>query len=219
MRQNSIARSIILLLPAFLSGCTNFTAQRVDISQPPSKTTPRGIFVPDEVPILVVSNGQAKIVMVRSADRGTSIQFSTFLAKHEVELDFQDTGELSKLVSNQDSTLIPNAIIDLAKSVAGKLPSGLGLSKSEAQSSSLQVYKIEFRNGEISRLVPLLDQTNSKFVSVPISAPTNDVNNGGGAGTGIDVTNAENEPNKAVDKSQAGDKKTTKPKPPKAGAQ
>jgi hypothetical protein len=161
--------SLRLILPlAFTvtASCTTFTARQVDLTQDLAKV-PHGILVPEEIPLLVIANGQASIVMVRSPNRATAISFGAFLAKHDVELDFEATGHLSKVVSNQDATAIPTALIDLAKTVADKLPTGLGLSASSGQSNAMQIYSIIFKDGAIDSLKPLLDDTTAKFVSVP----------------------------------------------------
>lgn len=203
---------LALLFTAALGGCTSFTGTRVDLSRNPSEI-PHGILVQDEVPLLVISNGQASIVMVKSADRGSVLQFSAFLAKHDVELDFNATGGLSKIISNQDSTALPLSLVDLAKTVAEKLPAGLGLSKSESQSSAMQIYSIEFKDGKIEKLVPLLKGDSAIFVPVPFnpiaagSTSIEDVNDQAGAG---------DKPEKSAD--SAPDKSKKKPPPaPKPG--
>lgn len=179
--------SLALLFTAALGGCTSFTGTRVDLSRNPSEI-PRGILVQDEVPLLVISNGQASIVMVKSADRGSVLQFSAFLAKHDVELDFNATGGLSKIISNQDATALPLSLVELAKTVAEKLPAGLGLSKSESRSNAIQIYRIRFEKGEVVELVPLLKGDSAIFVDVPYSpiaaggTPIQDVNDQTGAG-------------------------------------
>ena len=198
---------LALLFTAALGGCTSFTGTRVDLSKAPSEI-PHGILVPDEVPLLVISNGVASIVMVRSADRGSVLQFSAFLAKHDVELDFNATGGLGKIISNQDATALPLSLVDLAKSVAEKLPAGLGLSKSESQSSAIQIYRIRFENGEVVELVPLLNEKSARFVDVPYNpvaaggTPIEDVNDQAGAG---------DKPEKPAD--SAPDKSKKKPPP------
>ncbi|HEX8482763.1 MAG TPA: hypothetical protein VF650_12750 [Allosphingosinicella sp.] len=138
-----------------LGACANFTAERVDLSGPPERL-PRGLIVHDQVPLLVVENGHASIIMVQSPDRGTAIRFSSFLAKHDLTLEFATTGGLSKVVSNQDSTAFPLKLLDLAKPLTDKLPAAFGLSGAAAgASSSIQIYNIVFEGGKIAALEPL----------------------------------------------------------------
>jgi len=49
----------------------------------------------------------------------------------------------------------------------GKFPDGLGLSKSEAAATRIQIYSIEFKDGQVLKLHPLLDEDAAKYLEVP----------------------------------------------------
>lgn len=139
-----------------LSACTSFTAEQVDLSGPP-ESIPRGLIVPDQVPLLVVADGKPSILMVKSPDRGTAIRFRAFLAKNDTTIEFAATGGLSKVVSNQDATAFPLKLLDLVKPLADKLPDALGLSgTTDGAASSVQIYNIIFEDGKVVGLEPLL---------------------------------------------------------------
>ena len=176
---------VVATIALSLSGCTSFSAERFDLA---ANQKPKGLYVFDDVPLLVVANGQASIVMVENTDRGVAVQFSAFLAKHDVSLEFFNTGGLSKVTSNQDATALPLALVDLAKTVADKLPAGLGLSGTDRAASTLQVYRINFENGEIASLTPLLSPDLRQFVNLPappatVGTPISVINGQAGAGT------------------------------------
>ncbi|WP_164135272.1 hypothetical protein, partial [Stenotrophomonas maltophilia] len=63
-------------------------------------------------PLLVVSGAQVSVALVPNANRAYALQFNSFLAKHEVTAEFAN-GFLSKLTSNQDTTALAIALVQL----------------------------------------------------------------------------------------------------------
>ena len=164
MRAMRYLLSATLLLSA--TACATFDAEQVDLRENPR---PRGIFVPDQVPLLVIADGVPSVQMVRSPDRGTALRFASFLAKHDVTLEFTDQGGLKKLTSNQDTTAFPLKLLDLAKPFTDKLAEGFS-GQERTPARSLQVYRIEFRDGQIERLVPLLVEGRNMPLRLPVDS-------------------------------------------------
>jgi hypothetical protein len=166
-----IKPSISLLLIMSLGGCTTFESHR---ALGPNATI-EGLRIPDQKPLLVVSNGVVSTIMVPNADRASAINFRTFLAKNDVTMKFSN-GVLTELTNNQDSTAALQTITEAIKNV-----DKIAAAFSAKDQGGFQVYDIVFDgNGNISRLQPLVHAAD--LIAVPQA-------NGAGAGTSIEDIN------------------------------
>lgn len=145
-----------LLCILLLSGCTTFESHRA--IGPDAMID--GLRIPDQKPLLVVSNGVVSTIMVPNADRATAINFRTFLAKNDVTMKFSN-GVLTELTNNQDSTAALATITEAIKNV-----DKIAAAFSAREQGGFQVYDIVFDgNGNISRLQPLVHAAD--LIAVP----------------------------------------------------
>lgn len=83
-------------------------------------TTTPGIRIPERKPIVVLMGNTVTVQWVCNPDRGQALQFGSFLAKHHMVVDFDGCGGISKLDSDQDSTAVPLALVQIINDVANK---------------------------------------------------------------------------------------------------
>ena len=147
-----------LALPA----CANVTAVPVKGNSPVA-----GIRIYEVKPLLVVSGDSVSLLMVPNYNRAYALRFSTFLAKHDFEAEFQN-GFLTKLKSNQDTTAVAVALIQLIEeAVKSGNPIGDAFSgKAGGSGNRFGVYDIVFDNdGNITGLRPLV--SDATLLKVP----------------------------------------------------
>lgn len=120
-----LRRMLIGFLALSLSGCAWTKAVPVDYDDHSKwfKLRTEGFRVYEPKPLLIVTDANSKIVFVPNFNRGYAVQFGTFLAKNDIELNVDD-GVLVKVVSKQDSTnflKLIQALGEKALEQAGKL--------------------------------------------------------------------------------------------------
>ncbi|MEL6244133.1 MAG: hypothetical protein AAFQ85_02150 [Pseudomonadota bacterium] len=135
----------------------------------------------DQKPILIVAGANVTVETVPNLDKAYAVRFGTFLAKHDLILDIEK-GALAQLTSNQDSTALPIALVNLVtEAVKSGNPLGDVFSGSVApqgQGVDFGVFDIVFDGeGNIEKLVPLLDADRLMSVSSGTAS-------GGGAPSG-----------------------------------
>lgn len=172
----SVHLSWVFALAWLAAGCANVTAIPV---KPGSNVS--GIRIYDVKPLLVVTGANVSLLMVPNYNRAYALRFSAFLAKHDFETEFQN-GFLAKLQSNQDTTAVPIALINLVQE-AVKIGRPIGTAFSgQADGGSgnrFGVYDIVFdEEGNLLGLRPLVsDSTLLKVPSVAmlsVPPPVND---------------------------------------------
>lgn len=167
--------SSILALAWLAVGCANVTAIPV---KPGSNVS--GIRIYDVKPLLVVTGINVSLLMVPNYNRAYAVRFGAFLAKHDFQAEFQN-GFLAKLQSNQDTTAVPIALINLVQeAVKAGVPIGTAFSGQADGGSGNRfgVYDIVFdEEGNLVGLRPLVsDSTLLKVPSVamlPVLPPAN----------------------------------------------
>jgi len=102
------------VLALTLSGCASATFK------PYTKydTTTAGIRIPERKPLVVLMGNTVSVQWVCNPDRGQALQFSSFLAKHHMVVDFDGCGGITKLDSDQDSTAVPLALVQIIEKAA-----------------------------------------------------------------------------------------------------
>lgn len=156
---------LFAIFSTFLYGCANVTAIPVN-----SNSEVSGIRIYDVKPLLVISGSNTSLIMVPNYNRAYALSFSSFLAKHDFEADFQN-GFISKIKSNQDTTAIAEALIELVQEAA-KSGNPIGEAFSgKADGGTVNrfgVYDIVFSDdGDLIGLRPLV--TDSSLIKVPNS--------------------------------------------------
>jgi hypothetical protein len=149
-----------------LAGCANVSAIPVG---PGSNV--RGIRIYDIKPLLVVSGENVSVVMVPNYNRAYALRFSSFLAKHDFEADFQN-GFITKVKSNQDTTAFPIALVNLIQeAVKTGNPVGQAFSaKGGGTGNRFGVYDIVFdQDGNLVGLRRLI--SDSSLIRVPNASP------------------------------------------------
>jgi hypothetical protein len=140
-----------------LAGCAGVTA----VPAPPGSPV-QGIRIYEQKPLLIVSGLQISVVFVPNTSRAYALQFYSFLAKHDLTANFTPSGSLSILTSNQDTTAVAVALVNLVNKAVEKGTSiGTAFSGTSAPTLNerVQIYDFVFDdNGELSQLRPLINQ-------------------------------------------------------------
>jgi hypothetical protein len=114
---------------ATLSGCAYMTAKQVS---PSNAESIDGIpfFAPKAY--LVVNGTGTSTIVVPDCSKEYRLQFGSVLAKHKAKVDFSN-GIITSIDSDQDSTAVPLALVQLVKdaAVAGKSIGGAFSSKAD----------------------------------------------------------------------------------------
>jgi hypothetical protein len=146
-------RTAVLTLVAVLTSCAGVDAVPVS---PSSQAD--GIRRPTIKPLLVVGS-QIGVIMVPNPNREYALRFWSFLAKNDLEAQFQN-GMLNSLTDNQDSTPVPDAFLAaLGQAAQAAKTSLLGAFAGQATGGSniLQIYDIVFDDsGDFIGLRPLI---------------------------------------------------------------
>jgi hypothetical protein len=149
-----------------LSACTGVNAVPVG---PTSEVS--GLRIPSVKPLLVVG-AQVQVILVPNFNRAYALQFWAFLAKHDLEAQFQN-GMLSSITSNQDSTAVPVAFLAaLGQAAQAAKTSLLGAFAGQATGGAnvFQIYDIVFDdNGNLVKLIPLISSRDLIPVQSPIT--------------------------------------------------
>ena len=136
-------------------------------------STESGLRVPEGEPLLVVGSS-VQVIMVPNPNKGYVLQFFSFLAKHDLEAQFQN-GMLVSLTSNQDSTAVPVAFLAaLGQAAQAAKTSLLGAFAGSAPggSNKFQVYRFIFDGaGNLTGLDPLIKYETLLDVPTAISIP------------------------------------------------
>src|SRR4051794_14956317 len=103
MKSLALAAAFACLLP----GCAYVSAVPV-----PPGSQAEGIRIYDVKPLLVVAGNQVSVVLVPNYNRAYALRFGSFLAKHDFAATL-DGGILSKVSSNQDTTTVAVALVNL----------------------------------------------------------------------------------------------------------
>ncbi len=147
------SRGVVLLAGILmLGGCAYVTAVPVTPDSPVE-----GIRIYDVKPILIVNDTSVTVQLVPNYSRPYALKFGTFLAKNDVQVDFEN-GFIKTLKTDQDTT----AIIELLKTVASQLfqPGGGKAFSAKAEGGAtgrFQVYEFVFDDlGNLVGLRPLL---------------------------------------------------------------
>ncbi len=140
-----------------IAGCAGVTA----VPAPPGSTV-QGIRIFEQKPLLIVSGQQISVAFVPNTSRAYALQFYSFLAKHDLTAGFSASGSLSNLTSNQDTTAVAVALVNLV-SKAVETGNSLGTAFSGTSATTLnervQVYDFVFDdNGALIQLRPLINQ-------------------------------------------------------------
>ncbi|MDP2803960.1 MAG: hypothetical protein Q8O26_18970 [Phreatobacter sp.] len=154
----SIRPAIAILASTMVLGaCARVTA----VPAPPGSDV-HGIRVYEQKPLLVVSGQQVSVTFVPNTNRAYALQFSSFLAKHDLTAAFTPSGAMSSLTSNQDTTAVAVALVNLVqKAVEVGRPIGGAFSGTSAPTLNerLQVYEFVFDDGgNLIQLRPLINQ-------------------------------------------------------------
>lgn len=152
-----MARLILCLLAASLSavaGCAYVSSKPVA-----SDSKEEGLRYYEPKPLLVVSGSQASVIFVPNYSKAYALRFGTFLAKHDLTAEFQ-SGMLSKITSNQDSTALSLAIlatVNKALDTGKPIFSAFSDKSADAKAQKFQVFEILFdEQGNVSKLKALL---------------------------------------------------------------
>jgi len=121
-------------------------------------STTKGLRLPERKPLVVLMGNTVSIQWVCNNDKGTAMQFGSFLAKHHMKATFDTCGGMSALDSDQDSTAVPLKLIEVIGAVAQQtLPKGQATSATDTTGKvAFQIFDVRFDyDGSIS-LVPLV---------------------------------------------------------------
>jgi hypothetical protein len=153
--RNHVVSACLLLS---LAGCAGVTA----VPAPPGSTV-QGIRIYEQKPILIVSGQKVEVGFVPNTSRAYALQFYSFLAKHDLTASFSSSGTLSSLTSNQDTTGVAIALLNLVNKAVkegGGLPSAFSGTTASTLNERVQVYDFVFDdNGELIQLRPLIRQS------------------------------------------------------------
>jgi hypothetical protein len=149
-----------------LSACTGVNAVPVG---PTSEES--GLRIPSVKPLLVVG-AQVQVILVPNFNRAYALRVWAFLAKHDLEAQFQN-GMLSSITSNQDSTAVPVAFLAaLGQAAQAAKTSLLGAFAGQATGGTnvFQIYDIVFDDsGNLVKLSPLISSKDLIPVQSPIT--------------------------------------------------
>lgn len=143
-----------LLALSLVGGCASATFKPVDKYD----TVTRGLWFPERKPLVVVMGNTVDIKFVCNTDRQQAMQFSSFLAKHRMIVDFDTCGGIKKLDSDQDSTAVPLKLIDFINEAAQQFLPGVSTSTQSGSTGKLafQIFDVRFNDDAID-LVPLVN--------------------------------------------------------------
>ena len=140
-----------------LAGCAGVTAVPA-----PLGSNVQGIRIYELKPILIVSGQKVEVGFVPNPNRAYALQFYSFLAKHDLTANFNANGSLSSLTSNQDTTAVALALLNLVNKAVkegGGLASAFSGTSGGTLNERVQVYDFVFDdNGELIQLRPLIRQ-------------------------------------------------------------
>ena len=107
-------RGILLSPPvSLLCGACAFVSAKPFFSA--SDATP-GIRFYEPTPFLVVTDKDAQIVLVPNPNRGVAVGFSTWVARHNFQLEAQQ-GQLTRLSSDADTTALASGLLTLVQTI------------------------------------------------------------------------------------------------------
>lgn len=163
----SVVIAKILLLAGLLSGCAWVTAERV-----PSNSTERGIRVYGMRPLIVISGSVVTVLPVPNTSEVYALRFGAFLAKHDTTVEIQQ-GFLVKLQSNQDSTALAVALINLiskAVETGRSVATAFSASTSESRGNAVLIFEPIFGDdGRLIELRQVLDLTSLPTGITPLA--------------------------------------------------
>jgi hypothetical protein len=144
------------LLVLAVAGCASASFKPYDKYD----TTTAGIRIPERKPLVVLMGNTVSIQWVCNNDRGQAMQFSSFLAKHHMKVDFDGCGGIDTLDSEQDSTAIPLELIKIINGVAqNAFGAGTGTSGTTTNNDgnlAFQIFDVRFGYDGTVELQPLV---------------------------------------------------------------
>lgn len=146
----------IVVVSLSITGCASVTVK------PFSKydTHTQGFRLPERKPLVVLMGGNVQVIWVCNPDKGSAMQFGSFLAKHHFVVNFDGCGSPTSVDSDQDSTAVPLKLLDIVNGVAERaFPSGegkSGASTNAAGPTPFQIFDVRFGSDDSVSLVPLV---------------------------------------------------------------
>lgn len=131
----------------------------------------KGISIPEQIPLLVVSGASTSVIYANNPNRGTRLSFGSFLAKHKFEAEFSN-GSISKISSDQDTTEVAVKLIELVnEAVKVGNPIGKAFSGKSGDAGGtgnrFGIYQFNFdQAGNFIGLTPVL--SSSGLIEVPV---------------------------------------------------
>lgn len=168
----SVAFSVLF---AGLGACANVTAVPVTNEIDPDgvrvSSYVEGIRIPDCKPLIAVAGNAISVIWVKNPDKELALRFSTFLAKHDFSVEFTNQC-LSKLTSNQDTTAVPIAFINLlskALETGRSIGEAFSGKMAEGTTGRLQLFDLVFDGqGNLMYLRPLIRDRD--LIRVPVAS-------------------------------------------------
>ena len=127
-----------------------------------------GVRLPSCKPLIAVTGNAINVIWITNPDKEMALRFGAFLAKHDFSMEFTDQC-LSKMTSNQDTTAVPIAFINL---LSKALETGRGLGQAfsgkatDTSGGIMQLFDPVFDgSGNLMYLRPLLSRRD--FIGVP----------------------------------------------------
>lgn len=121
-------------------------------------STTAGLRIPERKPLVVLMGNTVSIQWVCNNDKGTAMQFGSFLAKHHMIVDFDGCGGITKLDSEQDSTEVPLKLIEVINEATKQmLTPGAGTSGTSTPNEgkvAFQIFDVRFDYDGNITLVP-----------------------------------------------------------------
>lgn len=157
--------SATMLFFMILSGCAYVSSYSYDASD-----YTNGIRIPDQIPLLVVTGSETKVIYAGNPNKGSALRFGSFLAKHNFEATFS-AGNLTSIKSDQDTTEVGLKLIELVqKSIVEGTQIADAFSSKDGETSGAGnrygVFKFEFDElGDFVGLTPLI--SSSGLIVVP----------------------------------------------------
>jgi hypothetical protein len=187
-RYKAQVSALVAIASLGLSACAYVTA----VPAPPDeyvdgvrvKSHVEGVRIPDCKPLIAVTGNAINVIWIKNPDKELALRFGTFLAKHEFGVEFTNQC-LSKLTSNQDTTAVPIAFINLlSKALETGRPIGQAFSDkaNDAVAGVIQLYDPVFDgNGTLLYLKPLIHKRDLQVIpqlkaGAPQTAVTSQVN-------------------------------------------
>lgn len=160
---------LIVIGCLFLTGCAYVSASPYDADR-----TTRGIAIPEQIPLLVVSGDNTSVIYANNPNKGIALKFGSFLAKHKLDAEFSPNGSLAKISSDQDTTEIGLKLIELVRTAVEKgTPIGAAFSGKSGNAGGtvnrFGVFAFDFDEyGNFVGLIPMINS--SGLITVPKKA-------------------------------------------------